>query len=219
MTLGCNAVGGGGVQEGTVPLVLFSALLIFSYFLHCPQANWALLVLIPRWVGLCMFWDPVDLSNELSTEAEIFSHWLLNLHRCFQSEGWGFISPCRSPGLHGLSGGPPAAALPTLLHNPPPHWVLQPLPCHESSLPGCPSPPLLPVWMNVSSLIPWLSDFQVWFSVSSGCFLFLNCCCPSFGCAQRHSVSTYGSILAGSPLRIIIICYLIYLMWEQCLYS
>ena len=27
--------------------------------------------------------------------------------------------------------------------------------------PGCPSPPLLPVWMNVSSLYPWLSDFQV----------------------------------------------------------
>ena len=29
-------------------------------------------------------------------------------------------------------------------------------------------------------------------------FLFLNCCCPSFGCARRHSVSTYTSILAGS---------------------
>ena len=65
--------------------------------------------------------------------------------------------------------------------------------------PGCPSPPLLPVWMNVSSLSPWLSDFHtVRFSVSSGCFLFLNCC-PSFGCARRHSVSTYTSILARSP--------------------
>ena len=64
---------------------------------------------------------------------------------------------------------------------------------------GCPSPPLQLVWMNVSSLSPWLSDFlRVWFSVSSGCFLFLNCCCPSFGCARRHSVSTYVSILAGS---------------------
>ena len=40
---------------------------------------------------------------------------------------------------------------------------------------GCPPPPLLPVWMNVSSLTPWLSDFHaVQFSVSSGCFLFLN---------------------------------------------
>ena len=25
---------------------------------------------------------------------------------------------------------------------------------------GCPSPPLLLVWMNVSSLTPWLSDFH-----------------------------------------------------------
>ena len=41
--------------------------------------------------------------------------------------------------------------------------------------PGCLSPPLLPVWMTVSSLTPWLSDFHtVQFSVSSGYFLFLN---------------------------------------------
>ena len=48
--------------------------------------------------------------------------------------------------------GPPAAVLPTP--------VLQPPRCHESSLPSCSSPPLLPVWMNVSSLTPWLSDFH-----------------------------------------------------------
>ena len=67
--------------------------------------------------------------------------------------------------------------------------------------PGFPSLPLLPVWMNLSSLSPWLLDFHaVQFSVSSGCFLFLNCCCPSFGCARRHSVSTYTSILAGSSI-------------------
>ena len=87
--------------------------------------------------------------------------------------------------------GLPAAALLAL--------VLQPPPCHECSALGCESPPLLPVWMNVSSLTPWLPDFHtVRFSVSSGCFLFLNCCCPSFGCARRHSVSTYTSILARS---------------------
>ena len=40
---------------------------------------------------------------------------------------------------------------------------------------GCPSPPLLAVWTNVSFLTPWLSDLHaVWFSISSGCFLFLN---------------------------------------------
>ena len=102
--------------------------------------------------------------------------------------------------VHQLLPYQPAAALPTPLHNPPPHWVCQPPPCHESSLPGFLSPPLLPVWMNVS-LSLWLSDFHtVRFSVSSGCFLFLNCCCPSFGCVKRHSVSTYTSILARSPL-------------------
>ena len=68
--------------------------------------------------------------------------------------------------------------------------------CRQSSL------PLLPVWMNVSSLSPWLSDFHtVRFSVSSGCFLFLNCCCPSFGCVRTHSVSTYASILARTLLK------------------
>ena len=84
-----------------------------------------------------------------------------------------------------------------LLHQPPPNWIPQQLPCPESSPPSCPSPLLLPVWINVSSLTPWLSDFHtVWFSVSSGCFLFLNCCCPFFGCVRRHSVSPYASVLA-----------------------
>ena len=48
-------------------------------------------------------------------------------------------------------------------------------PFHESFLPICPSPPLLLVWMNFSSLTPWLLDFHtVRFSGSSGWFLFLN---------------------------------------------
>ena len=103
--------------------------------------------------------------------------------------------------MHGLSLGLPAAAVSTLLHNLSPHWVHQPLPCRKASSPGCPSLPLLLVWMNVSSLSPWLWDFHtVRFSVSSGCILFLNCCHPSFGCAGTHSVPTYTSILAGSPV-------------------
>ena len=93
----------------------------------------------------------------------------------------------------------PAVALPTLLQNLPPRWVRQLPPCLESSPPSCPSLPLLPAWMNVSSLSPWLSDFHtVQFSVSSGCFLFLNCCCP-FSWTRRHRVFTYASILAGGP--------------------
>ena len=96
----------------------------------------------------------------------------------------------------------PAPQSSTLLHPPAvvlPTPVLLPPCCRESSPASCASLPLLPVWMNVSSLSPQLLDFHtVQFSVSSGCFLFLNCCCPSFGCARRHSVSTYASILAGS---------------------
>ena len=39
--------------------------------------------------------------------------------------------------------------------------------------PGCPSPPILLVWINVSSLSPWLSDFHVfWYSVSLVVFCF-----------------------------------------------
>ena len=45
--------------------------------------------------------------------------------------------------------------------------------------------------------LPYSSIFcQFWL------FLFLNCCCPSFGCARRHSVSTYASILAGSLVKL-----------------
>ena len=137
-----------------------------------------------QWVVLCTFYNPVALSNELSFEAGSFSRCLLNPHGCFQSEVWGFISPTLEPWV----------ARSTLL---PCHssqfiyvwmWglrVCQPPPCQDSSLPSCPSLPLLPVWMNVSCLSPWLLDFHtVWFSVSSGCFLFLNCCCPSFDCAR-----------------------------------
>ena len=59
------------------------------------------------------------------------------------------------------------------------HW--QPLPhyCHLATTILCPldlaSPALslLPVWMNVSSLSPWLLDFHtIWFSGSSGYFSF-----------------------------------------------
>ena len=40
--------------------------------------------------------------------------------------------------------------------------------------PSCPSLPFLLIWVNVSSLTPWLSDFHtVQFSGSSGYFLFL----------------------------------------------
>ena len=113
----------------------------FSHFPHYPQANWALLVLIPGWVGLCTFKDPVGLSNELSCEAWSFSHCHFNPHRCFQSESlrlyfpelepWvsrSVLLPVVPPGLsprkcgtalstsfHHTRPGPPAATLPRVL--------------------------------------------------------------------------------------------------------
>ena len=144
----------------------------------------------------------MGLSNELSCEAGSFFCCRLNPHRCFQSEAlrlyflklgpwvvWSVLLPsCSSQFIH-------TRMWDSLLHQPLLCLVCQ-LPCMSPLLP---SPPLLLVWMNVSCLIPWLSDFHtVRFSVTSGCFLFLNCCCPSFGCARRHSVSTYASILAGN---------------------
>ena len=157
----------------------------------------------------------MGLSTELPCEGS-FSCCHLNPHGCFQSEVLGFISPSWSPGLHGLFHSPAippslsmckcgAVGSASCLTACPVHSTI----CHLSGsasrcfaasplCPSCPSPPLLLVWINVSSLSPWLSDFRaVRFSDSSGCFLFLNCCCPSFGCARRHSVSTYASILAG----------------------
>ena len=151
----------------------------------------------------------MGLSKELSCEAGSFSLCLLNPHRFFSVRGFEALFPC--VGTLGCA----VCLIPScsswfictrmwgrlVCQLLPIHPVLQPPPFRQCSLPGCPSLPLLPVWMNVSSLSPWLLDFHtVRFSVSSGCFLFLNCCCPSFGCARRHSVSTYASILAGSPI-------------------
>ena len=45
--------------------------------------------------------------------------------------------------------------------------------CLLISLPISVTLPLLPVWVNVVSLNPWLSNFHTaWFSDSSGCYLF-----------------------------------------------
>ena len=115
----------------------------------------------------------MDLSKELSCKAGSFSRHL-NPHRCFQSEALRLYFPALEPWIV-LSVLLPSCSsqfISTGMWNCP---VLKPLPCLESSTPGCLSLPLLWVWMNVSSLTPWLPDFHtVQFSVSSGCVLFLN---------------------------------------------
>ena len=95
-------------------------------------------------------------------------------------------------GLLGLT----AAPLPTLSSN----HLLARSPLH----PGCPSLPLLPVWMNVSSLTPWLLDFcTVQFSRSSGYFLFLNLLLSFFWLCKEAKCIYLHLHLARSPLSMI----------------
>ena len=61
-----------------------------------PRCKLGLIMLIPRWVGLCAFWDPVGLSNELSCESGCFSHHC-NPHRFFQSEVLRLYFPALEP--------------------------------------------------------------------------------------------------------------------------
>ena len=109
---------------------------------------------------------PVCLSNELSCEAGSFSC-RLNPHRFLQSEVLRLYFTTLEPWvtwsvlLHSYS----SQFIHTqmwdcLLCQLLPRPVCQPPPCCESSLPGFLTLPLLPVWINVSSLIPWLSDFH-----------------------------------------------------------
>ena len=121
--------------------------------------------LLNGWVGVSSrtLWvspttSPVRLGVSpaaASTSTGIFSRWFEALFPCAGTLGCAVFHL-----VHQLLPRWPAAALPTRLHNPPPRWVRQPQLCRESSPPGCPSPPLLLVWMNVSSVSPWLSDFH-----------------------------------------------------------
>ena len=65
-----------------------------------------------------------------STPSGVFSPWFEAL---FPYAGTLGCEVCHW--VYQLLLGWPAAALPTPLHNLPPHWVHQPPPCHESSLP------------------------------------------------------------------------------------
>ena len=206
-------------------MLLARLLASFSHFPCYTQANWALLGLIPRWMGLRGNSATCSILCQLSVTSPTTHNQIGPFWCCFPVGGLVYIlGPCWSLqwallwaweflplltqlpqvfSIRGLRLYSPALKLWVALsvplpscsslficsrmwdrpvQNPPPQQVLQPLPWHESSLPTCPSPPLLPVWMNVS---PWLSDFHtVWFSVSSGCFLFLNLLLSSSGLCE-----------------------------------
>ena len=128
----------------------------FSHFPCYPQANWAFLVLIPRWVVLRMC-SRIRESFQWTVRLGVSST-ATTLTDFYSQKFWDFLFPCWNPGLLGLSLSP--VAPPGL----PAHKCGTPsMPLyHTSSPPGCPSLPLLPVWMNVSSLTPLLSDSIFW---------------------------------------------------------
>ena len=144
---------------------MLHSLLDFSHSLRHPQSNWALLVLIPEWVGLCTLKAPVGLSNKLSCEAGSFSCSAASTPMGILNQRFEALFPCAGglgcavcfvPPLFILvylrvnvgSRGQLAAAWPALFHNPWSHWVHQPPPCLESS------PPWLPVSALAAPLHP-----------------------------------------------------------------
>ena len=142
-----------------------------------PQSNWALWCCFlggwvcvhsrPLWVSPTN--SPVRLGVSPSAASTPTGVFIQGFEALFPHTGILGCAVCRQ--VNQLLPHRPAAALPTPLHNPPPHWVCQLPPCPGFSPPGFRSPPLLLVWINVSPLPPWLSDFHtVQFSVSSGCF-------------------------------------------------
>ena len=122
---------------------------------------------------MCTFWDPVGLSNKLSCEAGSFSQ-CHNPHGFFQSEFLRLYFPAKKPWVVWSVSLPSCSSW--FIHTQ--MWDHLVTSRHCSAYPLCPSclsPPLLLVWMNVSSLTPWLSDFHtVQLSSSSGYVLFLN---------------------------------------------
>ena len=130
-----------------------------------------------QWMVLCMFQDPVGLSNTLSCETGSFSC-CLNSHKFLQLEVLRLYVPTLEAWVAQSVSLPSCSFWFICMQmwdhpfcQPPPHLVCQLQPCPPWSFihylatsplhPRCLSPPLLPVWMNVSSLTPQLSDFYI----------------------------------------------------------
>ena len=144
----------------------------------------------------------MGLSSELSCEAGSFPYHH-NPHRFLQSEILRLYFPTLEPWVARSVLLPNCSFLfncmqmwDHLVHQPPPcpFWASS---CHLAMSPlrpSFPSLPLLPIWMIVSSLTPWMSDFhKVQFSGSSGVFfLFLNLLlsffwlCKEVNCIYLH---------------------------------
>ena len=165
-------VWGGGVWEGTVPLALLTA--IFSHFSCYPQANWAILVLIPLVDGFVYILGPCGslqwtLLWGFSTPTGFFSQRFLKLYYPVLESwvAWSVLLPsCCSWFVRTQMWDRPLLQLPLTCSSS--HSLATSPLC-----PGCLAPPLLLVWMYVSSLTPWSLDFHtVQFSGSSGVLCF-----------------------------------------------
>ena len=134
-------------------------------------------------------------AADASTPTGVFNQWFEALFPPRWNSGLGSLSPGPpaaawlasysfahlAPQSATVLGPPPAAALPGV------HCALPPVSAPPTGLDGC------VFFISLVVGLPYSSIF-----CQSGCFLILNCCCLSFGCARRHSESTYASILAGS---------------------
>ena len=119
-------------------------------FWCCFLSGWACVCARPLWVSPTN--SPVRLGVSpaaASTPTGVFNQRFEALFPCTEILG---CMVCHW--VHQLLPRWPAAALPALLHNPPPHWVCQPPPCCESSLP----------WLPISTLPTGLDE----------CFFFIS---------------------------------------------
>ena len=180
MLLHCGTVCGWGLQKGKMPLVWhladFQSLPLLPTSKLGPSGA-------DSWVGGFVY----ILGPYGSLQWTLLWGWKFlpppQSHRFFQSEVLRLYFPtlepwvtvCLAPQVflpvypHTSMGLPTPPATTSLTWSS--SCCLAECPLH----PHCPSPPLLPIWMDVSSLTPWLSDLHtVWFSGSSGYFLFLN---------------------------------------------
>ena len=163
---------------------------ISSHFTHSSYVTGTLLAIVlvlnPRVGGFVYVLDLEGLLSWVSWKSSSFFH-TTTPTGFYSQKLWGFIllelelwAVKSDLGLGSLT---PKVSLPIFIHH---TWMWDHLclfcPCrclsapHCVSLPLCPvsvSLSLLPYWINVASLSPWLSDLHtVWFSDSFECYLF-----------------------------------------------
>ena len=144
--LHCDPVCGGGSERDRC--CLLGSQLAFSHFPRSPQANWALLVLIPGgwacvrsrtpWVSPRSSPVRLGVSPAAQIPTGVCSQ---RFEALFPHAGTLGCVVCLTPSCS-------SCFICMRMWDCPFH---QPQSCRESSLPGCPAPPLLPVWVSVSS--------------------------------------------------------------------